>query len=48
MPTNEIPADPNQPSKLTDWAKEPTLLELKTDLDNARSAHTTQMTNINR
>lgn len=48
MENNEQPPSADQPTKLTDWVREPTLLELKTDLDNARSAHTTQMSHINR
>lgn len=48
MKNNEQPPSADQPAKLTDWVKEPTLIELKTDLENARSAHTTQMTHINR
>jgi hypothetical protein len=37
-----------QSSKLTGWANEPTLLDLKTDLENAKPSQSTQMTKIRR
>lgn len=38
--------DPNAPIKLTGWEKEPTLQDLKYDLEVAKQAHDTQMNRI--
>lgn len=38
--------DPNQPSKLTDWKKEPSLSQLRYDLEQATSAHGSQISKI--
>lgn len=40
--------DENQPSNLTDWKKEPSILSLKQDLESAKTAHDSQMAKITR
>ena len=42
----QLPQAPHA-TKLTDWANEPTLLTLKTDLEQAKPAHDTQVQRIN-
>lgn len=42
----QLPQAPHT-TKLTDWANEPTLLTLKTDLEQAKPAHDTQVQRIN-
>jgi len=50
---NEMITDPDKleggggPEKMTDWAKEPTILDMKADLDYARQEHDDQVTNVN-
>jgi hypothetical protein len=39
--------DPSQAHKLTSWAKEPSLLQLKQDFEMAKPSHDSQMTKIN-
>jgi hypothetical protein len=46
MEKNELQPSADQPAKLTSWAKEPTLLALKTELEAARSTHSAQMLRI--
>jgi hypothetical protein len=43
----EYPQSAEQPSKLTSWKKEPSLLDLKNDFDSAKSAHDTAVGKIN-
>ena len=43
--TMELPPG-QEDNKLTDWAKEPTLKELKADFEDARSSHDAQVTQI--
>lgn len=48
---NELPTDPDKldgeaVKSLTDWEQEPTILELKADLDYARQEHDEQVSNI--
>ncbi len=44
----ELSLDQNALSKLTDWAKEPTLTDLKDDLLIAKPGHDTHVTDVNR
>ncbi len=44
--SENTPQVDTQPKKLTDWKKEPTVLELKQDLTEARSHHDAQVTQI--
>lgn len=49
--SNELPTDPSKldgeaSESLTDWEQEPTILELKADLDYARQEHDEQVANI--
>lgn len=39
--------DPIKPAKLTSWSKEPSVADLKYDMEQANQAHTTQMAKIN-
>jgi hypothetical protein len=41
-----VPLDPNKPAKLTNWTKEPSLSDLKYDMEQATQSHTTQMGKI--
>ena len=45
--SENAPQVDTQPKKLTDWSKEPTVLELKQDLLEAQSSHDAQVSKIN-
>ncbi len=45
---NHLQGDGELGPKLTDWAKEPSIRELKLDLENSKTAHDSQMLKINR
>ena len=38
--------DPNQPAKITSWSKEPSIAQLKYDMEQAAGAHSSQMLKI--
>ena len=50
MPNSEFPATEtvDTPKKLTTWAKEPTVSQLRQDLLDAKSAHDTHVSNVKR
>ena len=41
-----VPLDPNQSAKITSWKKEPSIAQLKYDMEQASGAHSAQMTKI--
>ena len=41
-----VPLDPNQSAKITSWQKEPSVAQLKHDMEQAAGAHSAQMTKI--
>ena len=41
-----VPLDPNQSAKITTWKKEPSIAQLKYDMEQASGAHSAQMTKI--
>lgn len=41
-----VPLDPNQSAKITSWKKEPSIAQLKYDMEQAAGAHSAQMTKI--
>jgi hypothetical protein len=46
QPIGNVPADPNQAAKITSWKKEPSIAQLKYDMEQAAGAHGAQMTKI--
>jgi hypothetical protein len=45
--SRDNPLDPNQSAKLTDWKKEPSIAQLKHDMEQAQGAHSAQIGKIN-
>ena len=41
-----VPLDPNQSAKITSWKKEPSIAQLKYDMEQAAGAHSAQMLKI--